>query len=53
MNGIYILIPLSFLIFIVAICFFFLAVYNNQYNDGLDAHAYHILLDDKNKSDEV
>lgn len=46
MSIIYILIPLSLLILIAAIWFFFWAVNNDQYDD-FDAPAYHILLDDQ------
>lgn len=46
MNIIYILIPLSILIFIIAISFFFWAVNNKQYED-FDTPSKHIILDDK------
>lgn len=46
MNIIYILIPLTLLILIIAVYFFFLAVNTNQFDD-FDSPAYHIIIDDK------
>lgn len=52
MNIIYALIPLSLLILIVAVWFFFWAVNNDQYDD-FDAPAHHILLDDEKGDNDL
>ncbi len=46
MNIIYILIPLTMFVLIIAIYFFFWAVNGNQFDD-FDSPAYHIIIDDK------
>jgi cbb3-type cytochrome oxidase maturation protein len=46
MNIIYMLIPLSIIILLIAIYFFFWAVNKNQFDD-VEAPAYHIIFDDK------
>ena len=51
MNIIYVLIPLSMLVVIIALMFFFWAVNNQQYDD-FDAPAKHIILDDKKDCDK-
>lgn len=52
MSIIYVLIPLSLLILFIAICFFFWAINNNQYND-FDSPANHLLLDDQENFNNI
>lgn len=52
MNIIYVLIPLSVLLMVLAIGFFFWAVKNDQFDD-LDTPALDILDDDENEEWEA
>lgn len=52
MEIIYILIPLSLVVLFIAVCFFFWAVNNDQYDD-FDSPAYHVLLDDQKKNNNL
>ena len=51
MNIIYVLIPLSVILMVLAIAFFFWAVRNDQFDD-LDTPALDILDDDENEEQE-
>ena len=51
MNIIYVLIPLSVVLMVLAIAFFFWAVRNDQFDD-LDTPALDILDDDENEEQE-
>ncbi|MDY6941684.1 MAG: cbb3-type cytochrome oxidase assembly protein CcoS [Pseudomonadota bacterium] len=51
MNIIFVLIPLSAVLVLVAIAAFFWAVRSGQFDD-LDSPAYRILLDDESTPDE-
>lgn len=46
MNIIYVLIPLTLIIVLIAIYFFFIAVNTDQFED-FEGPAYHIIIDDK------
>lgn len=48
MSIIYFLIPITLSLLFIAICFFFWAVSNDQF-DGIDCPAKHIILDDNDK----
>lgn len=48
MNIIYVLIPLTLFILLIAIYFFFWAVNSDQFDD-FDGPAYHVLIDDKRR----